>query len=114
MSVRREVISITGPAGTAVSVPVSGEILEVRYDGTDLNAATATADYTLTRVGAGGTILALTDQEGPWQYAPREEVHTTAGAGGTAIGPIPVEGHLQLVIAQGGTATDDVSVFYRA
>lgn len=114
MSVRIEAISVTGPGGTAVSGPICGEILEVRYGGTLLNAATKTTDYTLTRVGDGGTILALTDQDGPWQFAPREAVHTTAGGGGTVTGYIPVEGHLQLVIAQGGTATDDVSVFYRA
>lgn len=122
MSVRIEVISVTGPAGTAVSGPICGEILEVRYGGTSLNAATKTTDYTLTRVGDGGTILAVTDQDGPWQFAPRETLHTEAGgtlthemlaAAAEQVGPIPVEGHLQLVIAQGGTATDDVSVFYR-
>lgn len=124
MSVRRETISISGPAGTVVSTrPISGEIVEVRYNGTDLNAASATADWTITRKDGGGTVLALTDVAGPWQYAPRQSLHTTTGGtltheatsagAGAQVGPIPVDGHLQVVLAQAGTATDSIHVFYR-
>lgn len=116
MSIRRAQVRITGPAGTAVSKPIAGEILEIRYDGTDLNAATATADWTFTRTDGGGTILAVTDRSGPWSFAPRQALHTSAAGTLTdpsQVGPVPVAGGVRVVLAQGGTATDSVSIFYR-
>lgn len=104
-------IEVTGPAGTVVSRPVHGRVLEVRYAGTALDGGGDTADYTLTR-DDGGTVLAVTDQGGPWSYAPRQPLHSTAGAALTETdGLIPVDGHLQLVVAQAGTATDKVRVY---
>lgn len=116
MSIRRETVEITGPAGTVISRPIIGEIVEVRYDGTDLNAGTRTADFTLTRLDGGGTILAVRDQAGPWQYAPRQPLHDTAGGtllDSSQVGVIPVAGAVRVVVAQAGTATDRLSIFYR-
>lgn len=119
MSVRRESISVTGPAGTAVSdKPISGEILEVRVDSTDLSTSPAgSADFTITRVDGGGTILSAANQSPPFTYSPRLPANTTAA--GTVAGnpgqlePIPCDGHVRVVVAQAGTATDDVHIFYR-
>ena len=119
MSVRREAISITGPAGTAVSTrPISGEIMEVRVNTTNLSTDPAgSADFTITRLDGGGTIAALTDQSPPFQHAVRQTAKTNTG--GTAVGnpaqlePIPCDGHVRVVVAQAGTATDDVHIFYR-
>lgn len=116
MSIRRAQVRVTGPAGTAVSSPIAGEILEIRYDGTALNAASATADWTFSRTEGGGTILAITDRSGPWSFAPRQAMHTTAAGtltDASMVGPVPVAGNVRVVLAQGGTATDSVSIFYR-
>ncbi len=112
--VRHVDIEVTGPAGTAVSRPVSGRILEVRYGGTALDGAGDTADYTITR-DDGAAILAVTNQGGPWAYSPRTAQHTTAGSALSANdGPIPVSGNVHVAIAQGGTATDSLRVYYEA
>lgn len=119
MSVRHEAISVTGPAGTAVSKrPISGEILEVRVNTTNLSTDPAgSADFTITRADGGGTILAATNQSPPFTYSPRLTANTTAA--GTVAGnpaqlePIPCDGHVQVVVAQAGTATDNVFIFYR-
>lgn len=114
MSVRYQDISITGPAGTAqTNAPINGRILEVSYGGTALNASPVAADYTLTRTSPdGGTILAVSNAQGPFSYHPRANSVTTTGTGGTANSEIPCNSALQLVIAQGGTATDSVRVYY--
>lgn len=93
-------------AGTAVFPrPVVGNILEIRNDA---QSYSATADFTITRKGGpGGTILAVTDQNGPWTFAPGLNLTTTAGVGataGTAFRPVPCAGEVQVVIAQGGNA----------
>jgi hypothetical protein len=112
--VRHVDIPVTGPAGTAVSGPVAGRILEVRYGGTALDGVGDTADYTITR-DDGATVLAVTDQGGPWAYAPRTPLHSTGGSALSANdGSIPVTGNLHVAIAGGGTATDDIRVYYEA
>lgn len=100
--------------GTFTSpVPVVGEILEVRCPSTYWDSAGGTTDYTLTRLGDGGTILKLTNQSGPWQYQPRGTAHTLAGGTvgyAAGFGPVlvdngaPVVDYLQLAVVQGGTA----------
>lgn len=99
--------------GTATTTePVNGLVYEVRYPGT---AFGSTADFTLTRQGAiGGTVLNLTDATGPWQYAPRQNEHTTAGGSIGADALIPSNDYLQLVVAEGGSVTSGtVYVIYQ-
>jgi hypothetical protein len=121
MSVKRFDFAVTTNAaggGTVISTwPITGTVLEVRMPlgGTALTAAGGTADFTITRTGAGGvggdggTVLALTNVNAPWQYQPRNPLHSNAG-GTTAYtlgtGPvydtegIPVDSYLTFVAAQ--------------
>jgi len=123
--IRCETITIaTGAlgAGTAISTaPLSGEILSIRLPGTALNGAGSTADFTFTRQNDGGTVLAVSNVNAPWQYQPREVVHTVAG-GTTVYGlsatnvmthGVPIDDYLVCVVAQGGSATStDCFVYY--
>lgn len=123
--IRCETITLTTGAtgaGTADSTaPWSGEILSIAMRGTALNSAGGTADYTFTRVTDGGTVLALTNATAPWQYQPRDFVHTTTG-GTTVYGVsasnvithgIPIDGYLRCVVAQAGSATSaNVFVYF--
>lgn len=115
MSVRYQDIAVTGPAGTVVSQrPISGQILEISYGGTALNATPVAADYTITRTSPdGGTIWSESNVQGPFTRSPRANAVTTTGTGGTAIAQIPVDGQVRVVIAQGGTATDNIRVYYK-
>lgn len=117
MGVRRADVTLktnASGAGTATA-SVAGLIHEVRYGGTILNDE-AKADFTITRYGDGGTILALSSVAGPWQRAPRQTIHTDTGGTIQASGPldyIPVEGQIQIVIAEGAASVEDtISVFY--
>lgn len=110
MAINFQSVAITtdsSGAGTAsFPRPINGYVLEVRSNAASYAAG---ADFTITRKGAmGGTIIAITNNIGPWQYQPRADLHTT-GAGtataGTAFGLIPVSGEVQVVVAQGGNAT---------
>lgn len=120
--IRKTTITLTTDgvgAGTAMSNgPVEGEILSVRCGGTALGG---TADFTLTREGDGGTVLVVTNGAGPWQYQPRESVHTTSGGttsysigSGVISEGIPSADYLKLVVAQATpNATQTVHVHYR-
>ena len=113
--IRRLDVSVTtdsAGAGTVQTPVIAGLIREIRYNGTTLNNS-GSADYTLTRKEAGGTILALSNTDGPWQRAPYQDAHTTAGAGGTVIAPIPVAEQLQVVVAAAAaSATDTIRIYY--
>jgi len=65
----------TAAAGTAQSaIPVEGRVLEwvcSGSTGTALFGPGATATFTVTRNGDGGTILAATAVSAPFRYAPR-------------------------------------------
>lgn len=125
MGVRRADIAVStdaSGAGTAASRPIAGEILEVRYNGTTLNNG-GSADYTITRQTDGGTVLAVTNLDGPWSRSPRQLIHTSTGGtldtGGltaaitSQVDEIPVEGALQIVVAQGAASkSDTLFVFY--
>lgn len=114
-------------AGTVLShSPVRGEIVEVRLPlgGTVLTAG-GSADFTLTRVNDGGTVLALANASAPWQYQPRAAAHSTSGgttAYATGVGPVydggvPAESVLRLVVAQAAlsqTTAGTVYVYARA
>ena len=123
--IRKEQIVLTTPAGgiagTATSShPISGRILEVRNPGTGLDSG-GTADYTITRNADGGTILALTNVAGPWQYQPRVATHSVTGGTtnyAAGIGPVldpggvPCDDYVTVVIAQGGTAASGTIIFH--
>jgi hypothetical protein len=100
--------------GTATTFrPLCGHVVEFRVGtlGTALNNSGST-DWTVTRVEDGGTILSAANQTAPFQYQPRNAVHTSS-AGTTAYGlgqspvfvdpGIPVDGYVQVVVAQAGT-----------
>ena len=109
-----------GGTATSVNLPRC-EVVSVRMAnaGTTITAS-GTADFTITRVVDGGTILALTDANAPWQYQPSQPAHSVTG-GTTAyslgVGPvyddgIPLDGQLKVVVAQGGTAGSGSIYFY--
>ena len=121
MRVDKHALSVTtdaAGAGTATTVsPLNGHVEEVRYGGTIL---AGTATFTLTRVGDGGTILAYTATAAPWSRAPLQPVHSSVGGGalvaatgGSALADrVPVDGYVQLVVANAGSVlTDSVSIF---
>lgn len=88
--------------------PVLGEICEIRQP------AGGTATYTITRAETGGTILAATGLVGPFSVNPRATVVTTANAGGTAIGLIPCDEQVKVVLASGPASTaGTVHIIYR-
>lgn len=98
-------------AGTVLSSrAIQGYVLQFRAP----NAASqltsgGSADFTITNVQTGGTILNVSNQSAPFQFQPRQELHTTAG--GTATQPayldrgIPVDGVARVVVAQGALST---------
>jgi hypothetical protein len=98
-------------AGTVTDGPINGEIIEVFTQGT---AWSGTADYTLTRAAFGGTIIALTDAQEPWDHYPRVSLVTSATAAITAsYGRIPCDGNVKLVLAEAGSAVPGtVTVVY--
>lgn len=110
-------------AGTATSPrAISGEVLGVRMD----NAGTAvttggTADFTFTKSPDGGTILALTNAEAPFEYRVGQQLYTTAGgsviyAAGTAVYTegVPVFGTVTMTVAQGAaSAGGTVYLYYK-
>ncbi len=119
---RLEQITVTtnagGSASGASSRPLHGYVNMIRLP----NAGTAlggTADWTFTRRDDGGTILALTDGVAPWQYQPRDPVHTLTGgttaysvggqSGYNEDGP-PIDGYLEWTVAQ-ATASATATVY---
>jgi len=93
-------------AGTALSPwPVSGLVVEVRLpDAGSTLTVGGSADFTVTRVGDGGTVLAVTSQAAPFEFYPRKTGHTTAGGSVGADALIPVDDYLQAVVAQGAAS----------
>lgn len=106
-------------AGTvSTSRPLREEVLSVRMP----NAGTAltngagvggSTDITITRAYDSGTVIALTNVTAPFQYQPREQVHTQTG-GTTAyalgIGPVmnagvPVWGTVTMTVASGAPSS---------
>lgn len=122
--IRCETITMTSGAtgaGTVVSKwPLSGEILSIRMSGTALNGLGSTADFTFTRQNDGGTVLAVSNVDAPWQYQPREASHTvTGGTTGYSLGVgpvlthgVPIDDYLVCVVAQGGSAASAAAYVY--
>ncbi len=113
-------------AGTASTRLFSGEIVSVRLGnaGTALVGPGATATFKLTDAVTGGTILNLTGVTAPFQYQPRNLIHTTSGgttfqAAGTVGGAwdpsgVAFAGSVTAVVTQGGTSTaGTVYITYR-
>ncbi|MCK9628451.1 MAG: hypothetical protein M0R37_07655 [Bacteroidales bacterium] len=109
----KELVLTTGAdgAGTVTDGPINGEIIEVFSEGT---AWSATADFTLTRAAFGGTILALTDAQEPFDYYPRVALVSSATAAITdSSGRIPCDGNVTLVVAGAGSVVPGtVTVVY--
>ena len=101
-------------AGTATfAVPISGEVLEVRMPAAGSTLAGGSADFTLTRVYDGSTVLNVSNQTAPFEFFPRRSPHSPTGGtaaygAGLAVydtgGGIPIDGYLQVVWAQASTA----------
>ena len=100
-------------AGTVTSTtPWSGYVVEVRMNNAGTALSSGTADWTLTRVRDGGTILALANTAAPFQVFPARRLTNEAGgttAYNTGVGPVvqagvPVDDYVQLVVAQAGTS----------
>jgi hypothetical protein len=99
-------------AGTVQSPrPISGHVVSVRCDGT---AFGATADFTITRVSDNGTVLKVTDAVGPWQFQPRETLHTITGGSALSAGSlgVPIDGYLKCVVAQAAASSSAELVVY--
>ena len=83
--------------------------------GTALFGPGATATFTVTRNGDGGTALALTALSAPFSRPARQLVTSTTGA--TAIGydlttGVPSADYLTAVVTQGGTSTSGTVWMY--
>lgn len=124
MGVSRKSVVVTidsSRGGTAITGPVSGEVIAVRSPSTGWTAG-GSADITVTRKEDGGTILAVTNQAaGDFEYAPRAAVNTITG-GTTAYGAglgtyadgLPVDGEIQVVALQAAANTSGtVHIYYR-
>lgn len=106
----------TTGAGTSSSRLFSGEIVSVRVGnaGTGVLGPGGTATFKLTDAVTGGTILNLTNVSAPFQYQPRNPLHTitggttfqTAGSALTLLDPsgIAFAGSVTATITQGGTS----------
>ncbi len=100
----------SGAGTVSSSIALRGELLSIRFPlaGTAVTAAGGTTDFTFTRAYDGATIAALSNQNAPFQYQPRDAVHTTSG-GTTAYSTgnsvytdsIPMYGTITLTVAQG-------------
>ena len=114
-------------AGTVSSTGVlRGEILSLRVP----NAGTAltngagvggSTDITITRPYDGGTVASLTNVTAPFQYQPRDIIHSTSG-GTTAYSTgnsvysesVPVYGTVTVTVASGApSASGTIYMHYR-
>lgn len=89
--------------------------------GTAVTLQGGTTDFTFTRAYDGATILVASNQSAPWQYQPRDAVHSTS-AGTTAYSTgnsvytesIPIYGTVTMTVAQGQPSqSGTVYVHYR-
>lgn len=109
---RLDFVLSTNTAGggtTTWAYPVSGRVTQVRMANAGTTLTTGgTADFVLSRVEDGGTILSLTNVIAPFEYNPAIPLHSNSG-GTTAyalgVGPVyedgyPVDGYLRLTVQQ--------------
>ena len=108
--------------GTAVSKVLNGTLYAVQWiDGDFADGVDGTFTVGSTDAGVNYTVLTLTNANNDAMYYPREQVDTTAGAGGTYDGTRtvdvvepPIVGKVTLTVAQGGaTKTGGAVLFIR-
>lgn len=106
--------SAANAAGTFItSRPIIGEVIQIRQPGTQWGS---TADYTLTRVSDGGTVLSGLDYAGPWTNSPSPILNNGTALAGTATSGvgIPCASHLQLIVGSAvASAVGTLHVYYR-
>lgn len=99
--------------GSAVGTVTTREVVMGRVLGVylDYSGTAATTDVTIsTPHSPSVTVITVSNSVTDGWYYPRVQVHSTAGAALTYDGtrtvcePVPVNDHLQLAVAQGGTA----------
>lgn len=109
MEVEKVTIGPTNGSGAATgrSGPLTGRILGIWIDNGDLDNTT---DLTITEEQRGSAILTVTNLAADGWYAPRIPIYGTDGtallhaAGGTPeLAPIPIDGQVKIVAAQGGS-----------
>lgn len=108
--------------GTAQTAPVSGRVVLFRLPQTSPLTVGGSADFTITRANDGGTILALTNVQAAAgiEYPVALGAVTTAGgttAYNTGVGPVltpgvPVDGHINVVVAQGALSASGTAFLY--
>lgn len=111
MGIRLQEVALTvdsAGAGTADFL-ANGEVMEVRCNGT---AYGSTADFKITRLRSGGTILNLTNAQGPWQYAPRQTTHDNTGSALTSYDTFPADEECRLTIAQSAASAAGTVFIY--
>ena len=107
-------------AGTVTSSQIlNGYVVEDRLPNVGSQIGSSTADWTFTRQLDGGTIVAITNTDAPFQVFPARRL-TNEGGGTTAyalgIGPVvqagvPIDDYLVLTVAQAaGTASGTLYV----
>lgn len=106
--------TVSGGAGTFTSLrPVNGMVVEVRQPGT---AWGSTADYLLTRLSDGGTVMGGLDMAAPWSVHPAPVISSYAGgtavAGTATAAGVPSHGHLQLVVGSAVNGVGTLHVYY--
>jgi len=114
-------------AGTASTRLFSGEIVSVRVAGagTAIMGPGGTATFKITDAVTGGTVLNLSNVTAPFQYQPRNVLHsitggTTFNVAGSATSAqydpsgVAFAGSVTAVVTQGGSAgTATVFITYR-
>jgi hypothetical protein len=103
----------TAGGGTVdATVPVWGDVAEVRYNGG--TAFIGSGTVVITRAEDGGTVFSGTPGSVTWSYVPMQSRHTLAlGSVGTDA-PVPVDGYLRMVVTGGGSAAaGTVEVYVR-
>jgi hypothetical protein len=101
-----------GSATAKTPDPINGWVHSVRVEGAALGG---TADFLITR-DYGGTILSLTDQQAPFQFQPRETLHTSVGGSALAASSegIPVEGYVTVQVTQAvANSLGTAFIYYR-
>ncbi len=102
------VLTAADGSATVYSDPVNGLLSHIRYVKTDFADGST---FTITSEETGETLWSETGVNASASRAPRQAVHSTAGAaalyasGGVAVlDKIPVSGRIKIVIASGGNA----------
>lgn len=105
------VTTIADGSATAFSVPLMGDLSQIRYAKTDFDNGVG---FTITNETTGETLWAEAAVNASATRAPRQAVHTTAGVavGATSVDKIALAGdRIKIVIASGGNVKSGTFVF---